>query len=1370
MSNPIANSDKNTILIQFKQAVIDKVKVTSPSGSAPLAYAEYLNRPTTERSGDEADAVDNQFTRYVLEWLGYDSSDWSYNRPLHGKKENRPDYIVRGSVGTAFLWEDKNSTIDFEETKHISQLRRYSMGTAGYAVWCNMRRILAIRFLANDTSRYEIKADINVEGLFGADAVASTIASTTLDSETAKTQVSVLEIFRLLYGKARFSEFNDLVEKICVDEATFESTAIPLTTQTFKTFTTDSNTSLSQLRLAALAQIREALVKKNRLDQEEKKLRQEWNDAKEQFLTRLSSPLKEGAERAIDQLTPRLGDLSTEELQGVDRISTLVTSNGSTTTTMKTVSLSEFSGANRSSFEIWLERATRINSANLALRFETASPFRIAEAYRLWVERQTETQDIQPEIFAEQVAYIFFIRLLLVRILEDKKIIQPRLASDGGFVEWSNYVKRHFEELQGVAILNDNFCNILTRKAGKYYLHFFQQAIFDWFNPDDYLLVVTLEFLCRYNFTEVTSDIIGFTYEEYIDRIARNRRGHFLTRTEVVDYMLDLLDYTGRKMIGRTILDPACGSGSFLVRAAYRYRKALVEFLCEKHGISGGEIELAQPQYQEVRLELAREYLKALTRFFYGMELNPFACYLAEMNLLIMSLIDIYTLQKAGNPTPIERFNIFNTNSLLLPREILDTSSIINSSTITPALLDRLSDRLSDEAYPLKAKLAPPPPDQNEAATEMEQESILTDYSKGFYFIVSNPPYINPSQVTSSRDYSIYPFFNEMLAGATNTYLLFLRLGLYYLASSGSMIYIVPLTILGDSQAANARKALKQAPFRPTTIIRFFSGNVLFPEVDQAVAIVRVDKQRSSEQQQSSQAIRMDWDVRIGGGYTIAEARTNTFTEKASLVLNSTPTNPEWQAAWLVSSEKRSYEIWHEASSKATSNLEEIWSSILQIREGDIRGDHINSLRISNLKGNTSENQLGDVAIYKGEDVQRFSLINEPSDYVRLSLAPPTIPTNLKAAIKVLERTKTLSSVETGLVIREIARLNTRERLIATWFERGSTKPYAFTHNVWRFILTDLNNKTQAKAFLALVSSKTIVYLLNLFGSNNHVIQSELARIPIPDPQTLPKSRLAALADALLAERAKLENNYVKQVGAVLPEYDNGKIYIPPSRLKPSHISMLTLRDLVMRGEIRNTGKADQKIKTLHSRGKLENMSGVESFSQMLDLFIDETERGEEKWNTALNHWQLPEPDEAAAWLTSYYLVLQEAQASWDTFVDLQKQVDEEVANWYGFNAEMKAAIDEGVPWARKRRLTSNVVPVNIAATGITVRLPVASSQIYAIGYEPNSKILEVEFNDRTVYQYLEVSSEIYQAFESATSKGQYFNQHIKGKYNSQKL
>ncbi|HCI81302.1 MAG TPA: hypothetical protein DHW02_16610, partial [Ktedonobacter sp.] len=190
---------------------------------------------------------------------------------------------------------------------------------------------------------------------------------------------------------------------------------------------------------------------------------------------------------AIDHLTLQLGEIEPQVIKNVEEVFDKALHKGT-----KKIPISS-----RVAFEQWLHEALRINSALLSLRFTSDESGRIAKAYRLWSERQSDEEDVKLEVFAEQAAYVFFVRLLLVRVLEDKYILRPRLASNGGFLDWSGYVSRHFQELEGVSILNDTYNSILARKAGQYYMHFFHQDVFDWFQPDDFIFVETLEFLCR---------------------------------------------------------------------------------------------------------------------------------------------------------------------------------------------------------------------------------------------------------------------------------------------------------------------------------------------------------------------------------------------------------------------------------------------------------------------------------------------------------------------------------------------------------------------------------------------------------------------------------------------------------------------------------------------------------------------------------------------------------------------------------------------------------------------------------------------------------------------------------------------------------
>lgn len=62
-------------------------------------------------------------------------------------------------------------------------------------------------------------------------------------------------------------------------------------------------------------------------------------------------------------------------------------------------------------------------------------------------------------------------------------------------------------------------------------------------------------------------------------------------------------------------------------------------------------------------------------------------------------------------------------------------------------------------------------------------------------------------------------------------------------------------------------------------------------------------------------------------------------------------------------------------------------------------------------------------------------------------------------------------------------------------------------------------------------------------------------------------------------------------------------------------------------------------------------------------------------------------------------------------------------------------------------------------------RIPVSSTSIAGVGYDSESRVMEVEFTRGVVYQYYEVSSEVYESFIASDSKGQFFNSQIKGHY-----
>lgn len=62
-------------------------------------------------------------------------------------------------------------------------------------------------------------------------------------------------------------------------------------------------------------------------------------------------------------------------------------------------------------------------------------------------------------------------------------------------------------------------------------------------------------------------------------------------------------------------------------------------------------------------------------------------------------------------------------------------------------------------------------------------------------------------------------------------------------------------------------------------------------------------------------------------------------------------------------------------------------------------------------------------------------------------------------------------------------------------------------------------------------------------------------------------------------------------------------------------------------------------------------------------------------------------------------------------------------------------------------------------------RIPVDSSSIAEVGYDPASSTLEVVFREGGVYRYFGVPAAVFSEFMAADSKGRYFVAEIRNRY-----
>ena len=64
----------------------------------------------------------------------------------------------------------------------------------------------------------------------------------------------------------------------------------------------------------------------------------------------------------------------------------------------------------------------------------------------------------------------------------------------------------------------------------------------------------------------------------------------------------------------------------------------------------------------------------------------------------------------------------------------------------------------------------------------------------------------------------------------------------------------------------------------------------------------------------------------------------------------------------------------------------------------------------------------------------------------------------------------------------------------------------------------------------------------------------------------------------------------------------------------------------------------------------------------------------------------------------------------------------------------------------------------------------VSSSDIRSVGYEAETRTLEIEFHSGGIYHYSEVPEMEYQDLMLAASKGSYFHRHIRNQYPTRRI
>ena len=268
-----------------------------------------------------------------------------------------------------------------------------------------------------------------------------------------------------------------------------------------------------------------------------------------------------------------------------------------------------------------------------ALTVKLKEDDKFKKEYIRWLKSQMfEYSNKVNETIAEQISYLLMNKIAFYKTLEnqivDVDIDKLHKIETKNGADFSKRLQGKFKQL--------------TKKAD--YEGIFQPTILDSVSVPDklvYHLNQFIEELDAYNLGRIRADIIGRVYEDLIPADERHRLGQYYTPPPIVDLIVELCI----KSPDDKILDPGCGSGSFLVKAYHKLR----------------DLKKKQNPFRKDE-ELHQELLEQV----YGIDINPFPAQLSSMNLAIRNL---KVRSRHINIFPMDFFKV-KPRMALLPKEL----------------------------------------------------------------------------------------------------------------------------------------------------------------------------------------------------------------------------------------------------------------------------------------------------------------------------------------------------------------------------------------------------------------------------------------------------------------------------------------------------------------------------------------------------------------------------------------------------------------------------------------------------------------------------------------------------------------------------
>ncbi len=355
-----------------------------------------------------------------------------------------------------------------------------------------------------------------------------------------------------------------------------------------------------------------------------------------------------------------------------------------------------------------------------------------------------------------------------------------------------------------------------------------------------------------YEFSVLPADILGQVYEQFLGKVIRLTAGHravvedkpevkkaggvYYTPTYIVDYIV--ANTVGTLLEGKTpkqaaelkVLDPACGSGSFLLGAYQRlldwHRDWYVADGPEKHAKAdrNGSSALYLGPGNEWRLTTA-ERKRILLSSIFGVDIDHQAVEVTKLSLLL-KVLEGETEESIG-----AQLKLFHERALPdLAGNIKCGNSLIGPDYFAGRQLDLFGEEEALRVNPFD--------------WQKEFKDILSRENPGFDAVIGNPPYVRQEALKALKPYFQRRY--EAYDAAADLFVYFIERGVNLLREKGRYSIIVSSSLLRAAFAEPLRSTIVR--HAAVEAIVDFGGLAVFANAkDTYVCVPLLDKKQAPE-------------------------------------------------------------------------------------------------------------------------------------------------------------------------------------------------------------------------------------------------------------------------------------------------------------------------------------------------------------------------------------------------------------------------------------------------------------------------------------------------------------------------------------------